>query len=58
MPMVVKAPDHQAVLFNEVSFGLVSLAAQVGRLVVVVIERRFMHDDQILSGGVRPLANV
>src|SRR5215475_8676797 len=58
MPVVVKAPNHHAILFDEVSLGLVNLAAQIGRFIVVVIKGRLMRNDQILSGGMRPPTNV
>src|SRR5262249_49597585 len=58
MPVVVKAPNHHAILFNEISLGLVNLATQIGRFVGVVIKGRLMRDDQILFGGMRPLTNV
>src|SRR5215468_4822251 len=58
MPVIVKAPDNHAILFNEVSLGLVNLPTQIGRFVGVVIKGRLMRNDQIPSGGMRPLTNV
>src|SRR5262245_66101548 len=58
MPVVMEAPNHHAILFNEVSLALVYLSTQVGRFVGVVIKGRLMRNDQILSGGMRPLTNV
>src|SRR5215475_5570859 len=58
MPVVVEAPNHHAILFDEVSLGLVDLATQIGRFIGVVIKGRLMRNDQILSGGMRPLTYV
>src|SRR5262245_51125713 len=58
MPVVMEAPNHHAILFNEVSLALVYLSTQIGRVVGVVIKGRLMRNDQILSGGMRPLTNV
>src|SRR5262245_36577243 len=58
MPVVVKAPDHQAVLFNKVPFCLINLATQFRRLIQMIVEGRLMYDQQIHPRGMRPLANI
>lgn len=58
VPVVVEAPNNEAVLFDEVALGFVNLAAQGRRVIGVVIKRRFVNDEQVQPGGVSALANV
>lgn len=58
VPVIVEAPDDEAVLFDEVALGLVNLAAQTGRVIGVIIEGRLVDDDQIQPSGVGALAYV
>src|SRR5262245_18007880 len=58
MPMVVKAPDHHAILFDKVSFRFINPATQVSRLIGMVVKSRLVHDQQVYSGSMRPLANI
>ena len=61
MPMVVKAPDHEMVLLDERLLGSkygVVLPGEVGGLIEVTVESRFMRNDQVVSRGGRALEHV
>ncbi len=51
--MIVKSPDHQAVLLNKRALccqhGIVFFLLEIVRLVEVLVEGRLVRDDQILS---------
>ncbi len=62
MPMIVKAPDNQPMLFYELTLlaqdWIIFPGRQVGSFVEVVKKRRLMGDDQVVSSGGSALEHV
>ena len=61
MPVVVEAPDHQMMFLDERLLGRqyrIVLLRQCGGFVQMPVERWFVRDDQVVSGGRTPQSVV
>jgi hypothetical protein len=54
VPVIVEAPDHQAMVVNQLALELVDwVVLEPGRLVEVIVEGWLVHDDEVGTLGDR-----
>ena len=62
MPMIVKAPDDQSMLFDEGALrgedGIAFSFGEIGCFIQMVKEGRLMRDDEVIAGFDRALQHV